>query len=358
VSPQLRILSGTRCWGASALVVGAGPAGERVVRLLRADPRFGYRPLGLLDDDASLHGTEVAGGPVLGPTGLMWYADLARQVGLLIVTIPLKAVAIQPVPMQATPIKGVESADQACRLQYERTVFLPPSFTERCGVTDCFDVEALAAFEIRNRLVNPGIRVCKRIFDLMVATTIAVAILPFAVLVALAVVLDSPGPALFRQPRLGRNGRIFHVLKFRTMIVDAEDRLRAVLASSPAAREEYGRYHKLRNDPRITRLGRILPATSIDEIPQLWNVIVGDMSLVGPRPYLPREQAAMAPADRTILLATPGITGLWQVTGRNRKSFEDRIRVDIEYVRNWSLWVDLYVLAKTIPALLDRKSTS
>src|SRR4051794_6465682 len=109
-----RMLSGTRCWGASALVVGAGPAGERVVKLLRADPRFGYRPLGLLDDDASLHGTEVAGVPVLGPTGLMWDADLARQVGLLIVTIPLKAVAIQPVPMQVTPIKGVESADQAC----------------------------------------------------------------------------------------------------------------------------------------------------------------------------------------------------------------------------------------------------
>ena len=156
----------------------------------------------------------------------------------------------------------------------------------------------------------------------------------------------------YKQKRLGQDGVRFTAFKFRTMYGDGEQRLKEMLDRDPALRAEYEEFHKLTRDPRVTRIGRMLRRYSLDELPQIWSVFVGDMSLVGPRPYLEREIPEMNGHEAIILRVRPGLTGIWQVTDRNSSSFENRVLLDVEYVRSWSPWLDLYVLARTVPVVV------
>jgi lipopolysaccharide/colanic/teichoic acid biosynthesis glycosyltransferase len=151
---------------------------------------------------------------------------------------------------------------------------------------------------------------------------------------------------------MGKDGKLFSCVKFRTMVPDAEVLLQQMLAEDAQMRDEYFKYHKLRHDPRITRVGGFLRKTSLDELPQLWNVLRGEMSLVGPRPYLPRESTDIGATQSEILRVTPGITGPWQVAGRNHTSFSERIRMDERYVRDWCVWLDVVLLVRTVQCLL------
>jgi Undecaprenyl-phosphate galactose phosphotransferase WbaP len=172
-------------------------------------------------------------------------------------------------------------------------------------------------------------------------------ILPLIALLAILIKLDSSGPVFYIQERLGKNGTRFRAVKFRTMYGDGERILKEVLDSNPDLREEYRVYHKLKKDPRVTRIGRILRKYSLDEFPQLWNVLKGEMSLVGPRPYLEREIPEMNERESIILQAQPGMTGMWQVSVRNETAFSHRLKMDVYYVRNWCPWLDLHILART-----------
>jgi lipopolysaccharide/colanic/teichoic acid biosynthesis glycosyltransferase len=192
----------------------------------------------------------------------------------------------------------------------------------------------------------------KRLFDIAAAVSILIPLLPLLLLIAVAVRLETRGPALFRQARCGAGSRSFMALKFRTMHVDAEARLTEMLAADAELRLEYQRHHKLHRDPRVTRLGRILRRTSLDELPQLWNVLMGDMSLIGPRPYMPHELAPHPSARSAIARVKPGITGLWQVSGRHRTTFEDRLGFDISYVERYSLRQDIVILLRTVMVVL------
>jgi lipopolysaccharide/colanic/teichoic acid biosynthesis glycosyltransferase len=189
----------------------------------------------------------------------------------------------------------------------------------------------------------------KRAFDVVGAAGLGILAAPVLALSAIAIKLDSKGPVHFRQRRLGKDGRLFDALKLRTMVTDAEDRIGELLATNQAD----GPLFKLRNDPRVTRVGGVLRALCIDELPQLWNVVRGDMSLVGPRPALPTEVAMWSPELHGRLAVKPGMTGMWQVSGNRRwDSFDDYARLDLYYVDNWSIWTDLAILAKTVPAVL------
>ncbi len=191
-------------------------------------------------------------------------------------------------------------------------------------------------------------RVVKRAFDL-VAASLALAVLsPVLITIGLLVRLTSRGPALFTQTRIGVNGREFRIVKFRTMCADAEQKLAALAA----ANESDGLLFKMREDPRITRIGRVLRRFSLDELPQLLNVVTGSMSLVGPRPPLPDEVARYGDDVRRRLLVKPGITGLWQISGRSDLSWEESVRLDLRYVEDWSLSLDLQVLWKTARAVM------
>ena len=182
-----------------------------------------------------------------------------------------------------------------------------------------------------------------------------IVILPFLVLIALAIKVESRGPVFFRQSRIGRDGQTIHILKFRTMVRNAEEVLQQYLETNPELREEWKADQKLRNDPRITRVGAWLRRTSLDELPQLWNVLKGEMSLVGPRPIVENEIIRYGSAFASYMRVRPGMTGLWQVSGRNDLSYKQRVHLDRFYICNWSTWLDLLILAKTLPVVLGRK---
>jgi exopolysaccharide biosynthesis polyprenyl glycosylphosphotransferase len=192
-----------------------------------------------------------------------------------------------------------------------------------------------------------GQRVAKRLFDVAVCVLLILAASPIMLMVAIAIRMDSRGPVLFQQERVGIEGRRFKMLKFRSMVSDAERRLNAVAHLN----EGNGVLFKIKDDPRITRVGRVLRKFSLDELPQLFNVLAGSMSLVGPRPPLPNEVEAYESDVRRRLLVKPGLTGLWQVSGRSNLSWQDSVRLDLYYVENWSLAGDLIILLRTVRAV-------
>jgi exopolysaccharide biosynthesis polyprenyl glycosylphosphotransferase len=194
-------------------------------------------------------------------------------------------------------------------------------------------------------------RMAKRAFDLIVASLTTLMILPVMTLVAIIIKLDSPGPVFFRQERIGEHGRSFKMYKFRSMVVNAE-----ALQDQISQLDEYGNIiHKVRNDPRVTRVGRIIRKTSLDELPQFLNVIKGEMSLVGPRPELPKIVAQYQPWQRQRFIVPQGITGWWQINGRSDKPCHLNTDEDLYYIKNYSFWLDIQILFKTIPALLRGK---
>jgi Undecaprenyl-phosphate galactose phosphotransferase WbaP len=188
--------------------------------------------------------------------------------------------------------------------------------------------------------------------DLVCATLLVIFLLPLLAVISLMVLLESGFPVLYFQKRLGYKGRTFHIWKFRTMVRNSSEILDTFLKTNPELREEWERDQKLREDPRITRIGKVLRKSSLDELPQLWNVLRGDMSLVGPRPIIDDEVSKYQESYFLYERVTPGLTGLWQVSGRNRTTYEERVAFDTYYVRNWSVWMDLYLLAKTVGVVL------
>lgn len=206
----------------------------------------------------------------------------------------------------------------------------------------------------RNNLAKPLQRIAKIAFDLSVATLALIVLAPLLLMVALLVKLDG-GPVLFLHSRIGAGGREFKCLKFRSMSVHGDSMLERLLIRNSGAAAEWAATHKLRNDPRVTRIGRLLRKTSLDELPQLFNVLRLEMSLVGPRPIVRHEVPRYAEDIAYYYEARPGITGLWQISGRSDASYERRVRLDCWYVKNWTIWHDIAILAKTIPVVLNRK---
>ena len=196
-----------------------------------------------------------------------------------------------------------------------------------------------------------------RILDVLGVCFLLICFAPLMALVALSIYVSDPGPVIFRQKRIGRDGKLFTCLKFRTMAIDAEERLDALLQSNPEARAEWERDHKLRNDPRIVGVGKFLRKSSLDELPQLFNVLRGDMSLVGPRPIVPDEARRYGRYLNDYCQVRPGLTGLWQISGRNDVSYRRRVAFDVLYVRHASASFDVKILLFTVPCVLLSKGS-
>ena len=195
----------------------------------------------------------------------------------------------------------------------------------------------------------------KRVGDLMLALALLVFCAPLMLMIAVAIKAQDGGPVLFRHTRCGKDGRSFGLWKFRTMRLDAAERLSGLLEDDPEAEAEWVRTRKLRRDPRVTRLGRLLRKSSLDELPQLVNIIAGQMSVVGPRPVMAEELSGYGAARIAYEAVRPGVTGLWQVSGRNDLSFDARVALDTAYVRDWSLVRDAAILARTVPVVLTAR---
>jgi exopolysaccharide biosynthesis polyprenyl glycosylphosphotransferase len=250
------------------------------------------------------------------------------------------------------------SSDNAQTLELIRTakavgvrVSLLPRMFEVVGSTvDFEDIDGVTMLGLRRFGLSAPARLLKRGFDVAVAAAGLLALAPVVIAVALAVRLDSKGPVFFRQVRVGRHGRRFHMLKFRSMVADAEQRKAAL-----AERNETEGFFKITDDPRITRVGRVLRKTSLDEIPQFFNVLAGHMSIVGPRPLVVDEDERIVGLDRSRLHLTPGMTGPWQVLGSSRIPMSEMVSLDYLYVTNWSLWLDVKLLLRTFPHVLARR---
>lgn len=213
----------------------------------------------------------------------------------------------------------------------------------------------IVMLKINNLIYFKRIQIIKRIFDLVSIAVGIFFIAPFLIYICYRIKKDSKGPVIYDGLRIGQNGRLFKCYKFRSMYMNGDEILAKYFTKYPEKRKEWEVFHKLEDDPRVTPFGRIMRRTSLDELPQLFNVIKGDMSLVGPRPYLKQEMEEMGDAVNTIILAKPGITGYWQVNGRSDVTFKNRLIMDCWYIGNWSFWLDLVLLLKTIGIVLDKK---
>jgi lipopolysaccharide/colanic/teichoic acid biosynthesis glycosyltransferase len=214
-------------------------------------------------------------------------------------------------------------------------------------------IASTSGFRFASSLDSPVYSsVVKRGMDLGLASLALLFLLPLLAVIAAGIRLGGAGPVIFRQKRCGANGRFFDCYKFRTMRPDAAERLEALLASNPAAAAEWALYQKLKSDPRITPFGRFLRRTSLDELPQLINILRGDMSIIGPRPITSGEIFRYGADFGYYTAVRPGVLGLWQVNGRNSLTYDQRVRMDVEYVRTWSVWKDLRILVKAIPAVM------
>ncbi len=196
-----------------------------------------------------------------------------------------------------------------------------------------------------------------RLLDVTIAAMAIIALLPLAIILILVIKLSDPGPAVFGHARVGRNNRSFRCLKFRTMVMDAEDRLIALLTNDAVARAEWILNHKLTDDPRITRIGRFLRTTSLDELPQLWNIVRGEMSLVGPRPIVVEEVERYGRYFADYTNIRPGLTGLWQISGRSNTSYRRRVALDVAYSRSYDVKLYLRILVLTVPAVVLQRGS-
>ena len=325
--------------GESVAILGAGRTGELVARQLTARPWLGLRPMLFLDDQIP-PGTLVAGLRVEGSL------DLASEV------LNRKGIHHAIVAMPGATGDQLRALDERIGTVFPCVTLIPPFIGFSSLWVEPRDLGGILGLQVKQRLLQPGARLMKGLLEWLVVVVLLVPVLVVGALVALWVKCDSRGPVFYTQERVGLNGRRFTVFKFRTMHGDGEERLQSLLDGDPALAAEYALTHKLRHDPRVTRAGRILRRTSLDELAQFINVLCGDLSVVGPRAYLPREMDRVAESARLILRVRPGVTGLWQVSGRNRLTFEERVAIDVGYVRNWSPWLDLWILGRTVEVVL------
>jgi Undecaprenyl-phosphate galactose phosphotransferase WbaP len=338
-----KLVSNRSWWGIPVVVIGAGRAGERVISSLIKQKQLGLRPIVAVDDDVDRWGY-IQGVPVVG--GLDIIPDLSQRLCNEHAIIAMPRVNIE---------RQKEIINKYSKF-FAHTTIIPDLYGLSSLWVSVRDFGGVLGLELQQKLLSSSARFMKRLFDIVLGTILLVLSAPLMLIIALLVKLDSRGKVLFKQERMGINDTRFNIIKFRTMHNDAEERLASILSSNPELRKEYEIYHKLKDDPRLTRVGKFLRKYSLDELPQFWNVIKGDMSLIGPRAYIPWEKIKMNGHEEMILKVKPGISGLWQVTDRNNSSFEERNQMDVYYIRNWSMFLDIYIVARTIAVVLTGRS--
>jgi Undecaprenyl-phosphate galactose phosphotransferase WbaP len=337
-------LGRTSWWGFPTLVCGNDTAAFSVDRWLDENRRLGLIPLGVianpdvleLDRDARFLGSWTDARRIAEERHAYW------------------AVMVEPDETEQLQLGMTEAMEQ--HLGNIPHVYVISRLT---GIPDHWNRhqmdEGLSGVLIEQHLLLPVPQLLKRGMDIVIAGIAGILLLPLFLVLAAATKLSSSGPVLYGHQRVGRDNCRFKAWKFRTMILNADLALESYLNGHPESREEWERDHKLKNDPRVTSLGKWMRKWSIDELPQIWNVLRGDMSIVGPRPIVDAEIGKYGEHFESFCSVPPGITGLWQVCGRNDTTYEERIQLDMYYIHHWSPWLDLYLLARTIKTVLFTK---
>ena len=336
-------------WRENVIIIGAGSAGIQTAKGITADIHLGYRVIGFLDDDATIDKEiNIAGSNYRVFGKIRHFRKFVRHfdISTIIIAIP------------SLPVDKLSELTNEIQKHTKSVLLVPDVKGIALSNTELYHLfmEQLFLLKINNNLKSSFNRFVKRTFDLVLSFILLPFLLTLIAVIAILIKLDSRGPIFHIADRFGKNRSIFRCIKFRTMHDKNDKLLKTYLAAHPDRADEWQRYKKLRGyDPRVTRIGALLRKTSLDELPQIFNVIMGTMSMVGSRPYLPREENDMKLYIDMILLTPPGITGLWQVSGRNKLTFDDRMRLDSWYVLNWSLWLDIVILFKTFRVVLKKE---
>lgn len=318
------------------LIVGAGEAGRRLIRNIVAQPELGYALVGYVDDDPGKAKGTIGRFPGLGTVESVGEVVSEQKVDEVVITLPW------------TYHRRILAILSECERLGVRARIVPDLFRMSVSEVDVRELNGVPLISLRTTSLPGTSRAFKRALDLVGAVLLVIVTLPLMLLVALAIWLNSRGPVLFPQERLGAGERPFQMLKFRTMRQGAEEEQGQLLQRNEAT----GPLFKMRRDPRVTRVGQFLRRTSLDELPQLYNVLRGEMSLVGPRPPIPHEVQGYQDWHRKRLAVSPGMTGLWQVGGRSDVTFEEMVLLDLYYIENWSLSLDFAIMLRTIPKIL------
>lgn len=331
-------------WGSPAVVFGVGPEGRKIVETLVRQPELGLKPVAIVGEDEECGGrSSYLGIPIMSSAELAVSVSPSYTFSYAVIAIP------------GEPSHRFLSLIERYRLQFANILVIP-NVMDFAGLgVNTKSVGGMLGLEVCQQALVPQRQWPKRLLDLAMTIVGGLCILPLIGLIALWIKLESPGPVFYSQKRVGQGGREFEAWKFRSMVPDAENVLNQYLEANPDRREEWERDRKLRDDPRITPVGRFLRRTSLDELPQLWNVLKGEMSLVGPRPIVRDEIPKYGDHFPAYSVVRGGITGLWQVSGRSDTTYRERVNFDVYYVRNWSVWLDLYILFRTIETVLFRK---
>jgi exopolysaccharide biosynthesis polyprenyl glycosylphosphotransferase len=323
------------------LLIGEGDEIALIARKMRCHPEYGIEPVGFISRSATP--AAQANLPVLGRVLDLDLAKVVAEHGVERVIVSHRE----------TDERVMFELLRRCRELRVKLSVLPQLFDAMGPSVEVDDVEGVTVIGINPPVLPRSSRFLKRAMDVAGASLLLAVTAPVQIAIVVAVKLTSPGPVLFRQRRVGRGGTCFELLKFRTMDADAESRRDDLLADS----KDPG-WLLLDDDPRVTRVGRVLRRYSLDELPQLWNVLRGDMSLVGPRPLIESEDAGLEGWRRSRIDLTPGLTGLWQVLGRTSIPFDEMVKLDYLYVTNWSLWNDVRLMLATLPALVSGRGAN
>lgn len=327
-------------WGYPTVILGGTETAQIVLRTIQQEPGLGLKPVAVIDPASP--DCEILGVPVL--------RQLDSVEGLVSREIFAYAIIAMPDKMSDDLIRFIERSV----VPHVAHVLVIPTVYDWSHIwVRPKSLGNMLGLEIPQTM-GSNHEISKRILDVIFSATLLVLLLPLFAAIAVAIKLTSRGPVLFGHRRIGLSGAFFTAWKFRTMLQNGEAVLERYLEENPEARAEWERDRKLRNDPRVNAVGRILRQTSLDELPQLWNVLCNEMSLVGPRPIVQAEVDRYGEAFDLYTRVKGGLTGLWQISGRNDTSYEERIRLDALYVRNWSVWLDLFILYRTIGALIFR----
>lgn len=338
----VRVLYSDRSWwGYPSVVFGSGEEARSVINIMKRETGVGLKPIAVVD--ASTEETEIDGVPVVSPRNLA--TDLLRD-GRFVY-----AVVADPEGLRSRTFATFERLG----VEFSHVIVIPQMLDVSSLWVTPKSVGSLLGLEVCHQVLMQETQIAKRMVDLTLTVIGGTLLLPLFAAISLAIKLSSPGPVFYGQQRIGRGGRLFKAWKFRSMVTNADAVLKEHLAKSPELRAEWERDHKLKDDPRVTKIGAFLRKTSLDELPQIWNVLRDEMSLVGPRPIVHSEVVRYGAGFDMYLKVKSGLTGLWQVSGRSDTSYDERVRLDCFYVRNWSVWLDLCILFRTIGVVLLRK---
>jgi exopolysaccharide biosynthesis polyprenyl glycosylphosphotransferase len=321
------------------VIVGAGEVGRRVMRTVVARPDLGYQIVGYVDDNPNKGEGEIGRFKGLGSLDGLPAAIEDEAVDEVIITLPW------------TYHRRILNVLRECARRDVMARLVPDLFQMSLSRVEVSDLGGVPLVEIREIAFSRLALVAKRTVDFTGAALALILGWPLFLLIAVAIKLDSPGPIFFRQRRVGKNGEPFDIYKFRSMRTGAD----AEKANLSGLNDGEEALFKIRDDPRVTRVGRLLRQTSLDELPQFFNVLRGEMSLVGPRPQIPAEVAQYQPWHRRRLSVPPGITGMWQISGRSDLSFDEMVLLDLYYIEHWTPWLDFTILLRTVPKVLMGK---